>query len=195
MKWSDFEWPCSSLLSRVSQSRFIVAPVKFLGQDFLNLDIVLGAWDFSISNSNEYFVFPFADMRWDLPDNCVDYIFNEDFIEHIDQTGQFQFLAETLRVLKEGCWHRINTPNLITAMKLHSDFKKGFDGVYTGERRLGHLAIYSPSSLAEMARTIGYREIVFTTRNHGVSPYAVPDFRPQADRDDMVGNIYADLLK
>ena len=162
---------------------------------FLNLDITVLAPKFAMSNPSEYFIFPFADMRWDLPDNCVDYVFHEDFIEHIDQTSQFQFLAETLRVLKPGSWHRINTPNLITSMKTWSDFKKGFAGVYTGERRWQHLAIYSPSLLEEVARTIGYREVVFTTRNCGVSQYAEKDRRPLSDRDNLVGNIFADLLK
>ena len=57
---------------------------------------------------------------------------------------QFQFLAETLRVMKPGSWHRVNTPNVITAMKLHSNFKKGFRGVYTGEEKWGHISIFSP---------------------------------------------------
>jgi hypothetical protein len=162
---------------------------------FLNLDKnMMAPWMF-LSNPDEYFVFPFADWPWDLPDNCVDYIYDEDFIEHITQLMQFQFLAETLRVLKPGGWHRVNTPNLITAMKKHSDFTKGFRGVYTGELKYGHLSIFSPASLKEVAQLVGYREVVFTTRHHGVSPYAERDFRPEADRDDIVGNIYADLLK
>jgi hypothetical protein len=162
---------------------------------FLNLDIAINAPTFFTRNFNEYFIFPFADAAWPLPDECVDYIFHEDFIEHITQLMQFQFLAETLRVLKSGCWHRVNTPNVLAAMKRHSNFKQGFRGVYTGEKQWGHISILSPLSLKEMAELVGYREVVFTTRHHGVSPYAEKDFRPEADRDEVLGNIYADLLK
>lgn len=162
---------------------------------FLNVDIALGAPNFFINNFNEYYVFPFGDVAWDLPDNCVDYIFHEDFIEHITQLMQIQFLAETLRVLRPGCWHRVNTPNVLAAMKRHSTFKEGFRGVYTGEKQWGHISIFSPWSLKEMAELVGYREVVFTTRHHGVSPYAERDYRPGPDRDEILGNIYADLLK
>jgi hypothetical protein len=162
---------------------------------FLNLDIAVLAPSFALTHPDEYFIFPFADMPWGIPDDCVDYIFHEDFIEHITQLQQIQFLAEALRVLKPGCYHRVNTPNIITAMKTYSNFKDGFRGVYTGELQWGHVSIFSPTSLKEIAELIGYREVIFTTKNHGVSPFAGHDCRPGADRDDIVGNIYADLQK
>jgi len=80
-------------------------------------------------------------------------------------------------------------------MKRHSDFKKGFPGVYTGEEQWGHIAMLSPLVLKEMAEVVGYSEVVFTTRHHGVSPYAEADHRPGSDRDPIKGNIYADLQK
>ena len=162
---------------------------------FLNLDVVVLAPEFRANNFDEYFIFPFADRGWGLPSDSVDYIFHEDFIEHVSQQQQIQFLAETLRVLKPGSWHRVNTPNLIASMKKNSDFTRGSDGVYRGELQWGHVAMFSPQSLKEMAELVGYREVVFTTKHHGVSPYATLDARPAGDRDDVLGNIYADLLK
>lgn len=163
---------------------------------FLNLDIVnIAPASFVLEHPDELFIFPFADTQWDLPNDCVDYIFHEDFIEHIPQLTQIQFLTEALRVMKPGAWHRVNTPNLIASMKRHSQFEKGFSGVYTGEQRWGHIAIFSHASLKEIAELVGYRECVFTARHQGKSPYAERDFRPGNDRDDVVGNIYADLLK
>lgn len=162
---------------------------------YLNIDISPMSLEFSLNHFDDYFIFPFADMNWGIPNDSVDYIFHEDFIEHIDQIRQFQFLAEALRVMKPGCWHRVNTPNLIWTMKVRSDFSRGFEGVYTGERQWGHIQIFSHASLLEVAKTIGYAEVVFTTRNHGVSPFSEPDYRPQEDRDDIVGNIFADLQK
>jgi len=162
---------------------------------YLNLDIEMMAPEFATRYPDEYFIFPFADMPWGISDNCVDYIFHEDFIEHITQLQQIQFLSETWRILRPGCYHRVNTPNLIAAMRRHSDFKAGFKGVYTGEARWGHIAIFSATSLKEIAELVGYREVIFTTRNHGVSPFAEADWRPWSDRDEIVGNIYADLQK
>jgi Glycosyl transferase family 90 len=168
-------------------------PVPRVG--FLNLDIVAMAPRFFASNPEEYFIFPFAEGRWPLPDDCVDYIFHEDFIEHLPQLKQIQFLAEALRVMKPGSWHRVNTPNLITSMKRFSKFSEGFTGVYTGEEKFGHISIFSPLALKEIAELVGYREIVFTARNRGLSRYAERDFRPGPDRDEVEGNIFADLLK
>jgi hypothetical protein len=162
---------------------------------FLNLDRSVRAPAFFVSNQDEYFVFPYADGPWGLPDNSVDYIFHEDFIEHIPQLQQIQILAEGLRVLKPGQYHRVNTPNLLTAMKRNSDFGKGFVGVYTGEMKWGHASLFSPFSLKEIAEMIGYRDVVFTTKNHGVSAFSEQDSRPGADRDEIFGNIFADLLK
>lgn len=190
------------LLYRIEHLRTVGRPVKlFFGAGtvpragFLNIDRAVGSPAFSATHFEDYFIFPFADTAWNIPDHCVDYIFHEDFIEHIDQTSQFQFLAEALRVMKPGTWHRVNTPNLIWTMKVRSDFIRGFNGVYTGERQWEHVAIFSPSSLEEAAKLVGYREVVFTTRDHGLSPHAEPDFRPMSDRDSILGNIYADLLK
>jgi predicted SAM-dependent methyltransferase len=162
---------------------------------FLNLDRTVEDPNFMRLHQDQYFIFPFADMGWSIPDSCVDYIFDEDFIEHITQLQQIQFLAETLRVLKPGCYHRVNTPNIITSMKKNSNFEKGFEGVYTGELEWDHISIFSPASLAEMAKLVGYSEVVFTTKDHGVSTFAEHDYRPESGRDNITGNIYADLQK
>ena len=103
---------------------------------FLNLDIQCACPQFLMKNPDEFFKFPFAGRKWDIPNDCVDYIFHEDFIEHISQLEQIQFLAEALRVMKPGSWHRVSTPNIITAMKRYSKFEEGFEGVYAGEKNM-----------------------------------------------------------
>ena len=162
---------------------------------FLNLDIVVGAPEFSMSNPSEYFIFPFVDVPWPIPDGSVDYICHEDFIEHITQLQQIQFLAETLRVMKPGSCHRVNTPNLIEAMRRHSDFSKGLGGVYTGELQWGHISIFTHESLREIAEMVGYSKLVFTKKSEGTSPYAVAEYRPGGDRDQERGSVFADLFK
>jgi hypothetical protein len=109
---------------------------------------------------------------------------------------QFGFLAETLRVLKPGGWHRINTPCLAASMKRPSRFQEGHRGVYFQEwNEHGHVSIVSREILTEMARLVGYREIFFTLRGQGLSKYRYGDNRPGPDRDEILGNIFADLLK
>lgn len=161
---------------------------------FLNLDIVCMQPNYLLEKPDNYFIFPFV-CKWDLPDNCIDYIFTEDFMEHVSQLMQWQFLAETHRVLKPGSWQRVNTPDIIWSMKNRSDFSRGFDGIYTGELEYEHIAILSHFQLKEIAQTIGYKEVIFTTHSHGVSQYSEPDIRPGPDRDKIGGNIYADLRK
>src|SRR3954447_21721580 len=74
---------------------------------FLNLDVqpLLEEHDHRFDDVEVFFV-PYVEMPWPIPDNSVDFIFHEDFIEHISQKQQVCFMAETLRVLKEGGWHR-----------------------------------------------------------------------------------------
>jgi predicted SAM-dependent methyltransferase len=165
---------------------------------FVNLDIgpLLGEGDNRFDDVDVFF-FPYADMPWPIPANCVDYIFHEDFIEHISQKQQVCFLAETLRVLKDGGWHRVSTPCLNASMKRHSHFANGMAGVYTGEwDNWEHISLFTRHSLEEMAKLVGYRDVVFNQKNQGVSPYRrTPEIRPDADRDVLFGNIFADLLK
>lgn len=145
--------------------------------------------------ADNYFNFDFTEKAWPLPDASVDYIFSEDFIEHIPQKNQIAYLAEAFRVLKPGCYHRVNTPCLRESMA-RSDFSKGFAGVYFGEFDLwSHVALFTAESLRELALIIGYRHVFFTTKSRGTSVHAVPDLRPVEDRDELVGNIFADLLK
>ena len=49
-----------------------------------------------------------------LPDDTVDYIYSEDFIEHVDFEKGCYLLSECARVLKIGGVLRILTPNLLT---------------------------------------------------------------------------------
>lgn len=164
---------------------------------FINLDIEPLVPESETSfDDYDIFFFPFADIPWPIPDNCVDYIFHEDFIEHINQKQQVCFLAETLRVMKPGCWHRVNTPCLNASMKRHSHFKLGMKGVYIGEwNNWQHVSLFTRHSLEELARLVGYREVVFDQKGQSVSPHRCREIRPGDDRDPILGNIFADLLK
>jgi hypothetical protein len=92
---------------------------------------------------------------------------------------------------------RISTPCLNASMNRHSRFEHGMQGVYTGEwDNWDHVSLFTRHSLEEMARLVGYREVVFNLKNQGVSPYRLArEVRPDIDRDPLIGNIFADLLK
>jgi SAM-dependent methyltransferase len=161
---------------------------------FLNIDKFRFFGPFG--DHEDYLIYNFSEKPWPLPDASVDYIYSEDFIEHIPQKWQVAFLAEAYRVLKPGCYHRINTPCLADSMRTHSDFSKGMVGVYFGEfDEWLHVALLTRGLIGDLARAIGYRQVFFTAKSCGSSPYAVEDLRPLDDRDDVSGNIFADLLK
>ncbi len=147
-----------------------------------------------LGGKKSFYAFNVIETGLPLPDNSVDAIFHEDFIEHISQRDQMVFLAETLRVLKPGGIHRVNTPDLAEAMK-KSDFLKGKDGVYVNEwDRHRHLSILTKHSLREMAGMVGYGKVEFNERNKSVCSYIPQEYRPGNDRPEN-GNIFADLTK
>lgn len=144
---------------------------------------------------DDLFCFNITETGLPLPDGCVDAIFHEDFFEHIDQMEQVIFLAETLRVMKKGAVHRINSPDLLISMRDHSDFSKGKDGVYIGEwNNHGHKSIPTHSYIKEMALMVGYKEVRFNSRNQSISNFIPQEFKPANDRPEN-GNIFADLIK
>ncbi|MCW2673557.1 MAG: Methyltransferase type 11 [Frankiales bacterium] len=198
---ADPVWEMERLRRRVEALTAEGSPVKIYPGcghvprlEFLNIDIACMQPAFMVLHPENYYIFPFV-CHWEIPDASVDYVFHEDFLEHVTQLMQWQFLAEMWRVLKPGSWHRVNTPSLLWTMKSRSEFARGYDGVYTGELQWDHIALLSHGHLKEVAEAIGYREIVFTTHSQGVSPLREADSRPGPDRDRVIGNIYADLLK
>lgn len=133
-----------------------------------------------------------------LPDNSVDLIFHEDFMEHINQKNQILFLSETYRILKKGSIHRISTPNLLTIMQKKSDFKKGFKGVYIFEwNKWRHKNILTPRILKEMALMVGYSDVIFNTRDKSISDQTPLEYRPAPLNEPVDDNeqIFADLIK
>ncbi|MCU0513265.1 MAG: class I SAM-dependent methyltransferase [Anaerolineae bacterium] len=145
--------------------------------------------------ADDLFVHDVSQAGLPLPDNSVDVVFHEDFIEHLSQRTQLLFLAETWRVLKPGGVHRINTPSITASMRQSSDFTRGFAGVYVQEWDLyAHLNILSPGTLEELARLVGYSSVTFNHRDGSVSPLIPPEYRPGQDRPED-GNLFADLIK
>lgn len=202
----DTEAELRAFAAKVAELNERGLPVKIypgcgdtIAHGFLNLDIVAHPrltpddprWEVC-----DMFLFPFADIAWPIPANSCDFIFHEDMFEHIGQRQQIAFLAETRRVLKPGGWHRINTPCLAESMRRHSRFEEGFNGVHFREwDEHAHVSLVTRGTISEMAKMVGYREVFFNLRNQSVSPHRYVDCRPGSDRDEILGNVFADLLK
>lgn len=136
--------------------------LKYYGDEFYAADVR--------GDEHDFYAIDITKERLPLPDNSVDVIFHEDFIEHLDQRSQMIFLAETYRVLKPGGVHRVNTPDLKTSMQEHSDFSLGGAGVYVDEwDRHAHKNVLTATILKEMATIVGYRAISFMSRNSSKS--------------------------
>lgn len=147
-------------------------------------------------NESDFYAINIVTELLPLPDSCVDVIFHEDFLEHLDQRSQMVFLAETLRVLKRGGIHRVNTPDLKMSMREHSDFSRGGAGVYVEEwDNHAHKNVLTANMLAEMAGIVGYREVRFTGRDGSASPSLPSEYRPDPSDRPESGNIFADLVK
>lgn len=147
-------------------------------------------------NESDFYAFDITKVGLPLPDDSVDAIFHEDFLEHLNQRDQIVFLAETLRALKLGGVHRVNTPNLLSSMREHSRFKEGKGGVYLDEwNDWGHLNVLTSTMLEEMARMVGYATVDFNGKDRSISKLMPPEYRPARDRPEDNGNIFADLVK
>jgi hypothetical protein len=131
-----------------------------------------------------------------LPDESVEVVFHEDFLEHLSQRDAVVFLAETRRVMTQGAVHRVNSPDLAASMRERSDFSRGLAGTYTDEwDRWHHVNIFTPRYLEEMAKLVGYSRVELNARDASVSPLIVKELRPAPDSRSEDGNVFADLIK
>jgi hypothetical protein len=131
-----------------------------------------------------------------LPDECVEVVFHEDFLEHLSQRDAVAFLAETRRVMVAGAVHRVNSPDLAASMREHSDFSRGLAGTYADEwDRWHHANIFTPAYLEEVARLVGYSRVELNRRDASISPLVVSELRPAPDSRSEHGNLFADLVK
>lgn len=145
---------------------------------------------FPTHHKNNFYRFD-ASEPWPCPDECVDFVFHEDFLEHLDQRGQFRFLAETLRVMKPGATQYVSIPSIDWVMRTRSNFRKGAEGVYEEWRRMKHHLLHSHESLRDMTQLVG-----FEYEPTGRHPLAVrPDPTGPAKRDAKLGNVIALLTK
>lgn len=105
-----------------------------------------------------------------LPDGSVDYVYSEDFIEHLTFQAGSKLLAECARVLKPGGIVRLVTPDLralATAYLERSErslqwYRDNFPGIFsfaqmfnTGMRAWGHRFLYDEEFLSAVLERLG----------------------------------------
>jgi predicted SAM-dependent methyltransferase len=107
----------------------------------------------------------------DLPDETVDYIFNEDFLEHLDQASGKRFLENCHRILKPTGVMRLLTPNLRTFALAYINRSEKDLAWYTerfgatthaemfnlGMRSWGHTFIYDEETLLKTVLECGFK--------------------------------------
>ena len=127
------------------------------------------------------------DLRWSLPlpDNSVDYIYHEHFLEHLTIEEGLKSLSDSRRVLKPGGIMRIAMPDLEVDMKEYFNSKWrenpglqkwGLGFIQTRAERInicfrwwGHKHLYDSEELERRLREVGFSRIVFC--KHGASQH------------------------
>lgn len=153
---------------------------------WINIDFILGA-DVLL------------DLRQPLPlpDASVDFIYSEDFLEHIGFQPGRRLLAECARVLKPGGTMRLATPDLTGLARAYLErserslawYRKQFGGITTyaqmfnaGMRAWGHQFLYDEEALRSVLEPLGL-EVERTAYNESEAP----DLRGLEYRDTAEG--------
>jgi predicted SAM-dependent methyltransferase len=124
-----------------------------------------------------------------LPDNSVDYIYNEHLIEHLTREDGAVFLTECLRTLRTGGVLRLSTPDLDAAIReyqdpaLFNEYKPIRDKYGYGDfspcqtfninlRAWGHQFLYNKSEMNALLSDIGIGndKIAFCNTNESNDP-------------------------
>ncbi len=113
----------------------------------------------------------------DFEDETVEAVFSEHFLEHLALDDALRFLAEVHRVLAEGAWLRISTPNLDWVWITHYRLEGA-----AGEKRAAALAInrafrgwrhqfvWNREMLEEALAACGFEEVRWCRRGESQLP-------------------------
>lgn len=152
---------------------------------WVNVDFILGA-DVIL------------DLRQPLPlrDASVDYIYAEDFIEHLGFLNGKSLLTECARVLKPGGVLRLATPDLASLARAYVErsersldwYRRNFPGITTfaqmfntGMRAWGHMFLYDEEALRSVLESLGL-EVTRTSCNESAhAALRGLDFRDSAE--------------
>lgn len=155
-------------------------------EGWTNIDLSFASTDTVDGNSDSMTTCVVSDVTKGLPyeDATVACIYSEDFIEHLNQKEQVNFLAECYRVLVHGGYCRVTAPDLNYTLA-HFDLANVWDH--------GHKSIPTARYLSDIARHVGL--MPFINCCNGSRCAEMPeDLRPHPPRPGY-GNLFFDLLK
>lgn len=110
------------------------------------------------------------DLRYPLPfsDNVVDGVYSGHTLEHLELEDALSLLGEVYRVLKPGCWLRINVPDLgkyidfyngkVTSQEF-KQFSSGCEAIHALTQNWGHRSCWDTEFLGKTLSKIGYINI------------------------------------
>lgn len=136
-----------------------------------------------------------------MPDNFVDYIYHEHFLEHLDAEQGKRFLRECYRVLKPGGVMRIATPDLedIIAAYQKKNWRKrkwvdlhGYgwiknrcEYVNICMRDWEHKFVYDEECLREYLTEIGFKDMIRCKDNES-SHEALKNIETRVGQDSLI---------
>ncbi len=111
-----------------------------------------------------------TDLRYPLKceDNSVDGVYSGHTIEHLFPSEAYQLLCEVFRILKPGCWLRINCPDIEKYVNFYlgkeldpkfSKFKSGCEAICTITQDYGHHSCWDEQLMTKALSNVGFMAI------------------------------------
>jgi predicted SAM-dependent methyltransferase len=110
------------------------------------------------------------DLRY--PINCDSDVFDGIYcghtLEHLTMRDAINLLKEVYRILKPGCWLRINVPDLGEYVKFYQgekvdklfhNYSTGAEAIHDLTQEWGHLSVWDETLLTKKLQTIGFVNI------------------------------------
>lgn len=107
-----------------------------------------------------------VDVTKDWPFRDLDFVYGEQFLEHLGLDGALDFLVAAGRSLRPGGVLRLTTPNIEWVLKTHyaqtdaeEDVILGTLGMNRAFHGWGHQFLYSPTFLRTLLLKVGYADV------------------------------------
>jgi len=110
------------------------------------------------------------DLRFPIccEDSAIDGIYSGHTLEHLTPFHAFNLLKEIIRILKPGCWLRINVPDLEKCVDFYignkpnngfNIYNSGCECIHDLTQNSGHLSVWDKEMLGKTLSDIGFINI------------------------------------
>lgn len=108
-----------------------------------------------------------TDLRYPLncPDNIIDGAYSGHTLEHLYPNHAYQLLSEIFRILKPGCWLRINVPDLKRTVDFYNgkisipEYKYKAEAIGNLTQNWGHHSVWDEELLSKALEITGFINI------------------------------------